>query len=748
MLVNRYKSKNSGQALVEFALILIVLLLLITFIIEVGRITWAWAAVQSSARTGARYAITGNFEPGVCDDQPIEAGCQARTESIHDVALQGLTGWRIREDVAYQEDNFTLVQVFGTNTELAAGQQLQEGYGGDPGQPVIVRVTYNVPIITPLLRPIVENVPVFGQVTLNNELFGQTGGRTEGQALPPPLPVLPELGPTDTPTPIPTATAVPTIDPEASLTPIPTLAPSERCPIKIQGQLIEGQRILEFTGDHFVNKDKNAGVYTIDVLDQTNGEIIASGIPVSIIPSTFAGESGCDNNNDGYVELDLADASAAYYINPAYAGGLPGGIRLVAQHENDTVDDQLVLTQAQATGTFAAPTLTPLPSETPTATPDVTLTPLPGGPFVSFPDGSNCVTPNPGVRLPILGGNWSANHEISFIWDNSIVLPQTVTTDANGFIATVIFDLGPQAAGTHQFTARDQLTGDTFTKDILIPCPIPPTSIPPTPTPTLSPPDLIISIPEIQTSAPITEFTPVEFNFTITNIGETDINSLFFVDLFLDPPAISFGSETVPVTRTYIIADPYSDGFIAVPDLAASESQTITIRSALGFQNDATGDRVAWGMVDSLNQIIDEEREDNNLSSAGGIAVTPAVIIPTATPETGEVAGPGSLLGNVRALYTEYVPQQRATVFLYMQPLGGAPGTVVAQTVTDVDGRYAFHNVPSLTGGDTYSIVACLSLAGSNVYKDIRKDVLPDPTKPVAKLNLFMEPEVDGCTFN
>ena len=68
MSVDQFKQKHSGQALVEFALILIVLLLLITFIIEVGRITWAWAAVQNSARSGARYAITGNFTPGICDD--------------------------------------------------------------------------------------------------------------------------------------------------------------------------------------------------------------------------------------------------------------------------------------------------------------------------------------------------------------------------------------------------------------------------------------------------------------------------------------------------------------------------------------------------------------------------------------------------------------------------------------------------------------------------------------------------------
>ena len=110
----RKKINNHGQALVEFALILIVLLMLLTMIVELGRIFWAWSAVQTAARSGARYAITGQAEPTACDEQPV--GCLARTESIEQVALRNLTGLRTEPDVAFEEDYFTIVEVFGFNS--------------------------------------------------------------------------------------------------------------------------------------------------------------------------------------------------------------------------------------------------------------------------------------------------------------------------------------------------------------------------------------------------------------------------------------------------------------------------------------------------------------------------------------------------------------------------------------------------------------------------------------------------------
>ncbi len=742
MSFQKLKPRNSGQALVEFALILIVLLMLITMVVELGRIFWAWSSVQTAARTGARYAITGEAEVGACDGQPV--GCQARTESIEQVALLNMTGLRIEEEVAFEEDYFTAVEVFGFNSALPAGQQMQLGFGGDPGQPVVVRVTYNVPIITPILSNIVENVPVFGQVTLNNELFGQTGGRTEGVALPPPLPPLPKVGPTDTPTPTLTPSPVPAVP----ITPTATIEDGKpdasiRCNINIVGQLVQGQRIIPVTGDRFVNNDVGSGNYTFRLFDLTNGLDIATNIQFGPVPPELEGEHGCENGNEGARDVDLA-GSPDYNVNPLYAAGLPANILVIAIHDNGSEDSEFVLTGAAATATVLAPTLTPLPSETPTATPDVTSTPLPNGPFIGFPVGDACVTPNPSTRFTIFGGNWGANQQIQFVWDNN-ELVGTVTTDVDGGIVPTVFDLGVRDSGIHILSAIDTAANIVENLVIQIPCPAPVATATPSATPTLIPPDLVISRPELVTDLPITEFNSVEFTFAITNTGETDINSLFFVDLFLDPPPAAFVSETEPITRTAIIADPYSDGFIAVPDMKAGASRIITITSPLGFQNDTTGLRNAWGMVDTIDQITDEEFEDNNLSNEGGIPVTPAVNVPTPTPLPSEQSDPFSIRGRVKALYTEFVPQQRATVFLVHTPADGSPGEIVKQTFSDANGRYRFFEVPPLTGGDYYTIVACLSLAGSDAYFGSWFPVLPDPNDAVFE-DVYMTITPTGCS--
>jgi len=55
-----------GQGLVEFALALPILLLLIFGLIEFALIFTAWMIVENSARTAARYAVTGRFDTAYC----------------------------------------------------------------------------------------------------------------------------------------------------------------------------------------------------------------------------------------------------------------------------------------------------------------------------------------------------------------------------------------------------------------------------------------------------------------------------------------------------------------------------------------------------------------------------------------------------------------------------------------------------------------------------------------------------------
>lgn len=70
-------TKHRGQALLEFALALPVLLVLLFAIIEFGRLMQAWMAIQNAARFGVRYAVTGEYDELYCQAAATATGQQA-----------------------------------------------------------------------------------------------------------------------------------------------------------------------------------------------------------------------------------------------------------------------------------------------------------------------------------------------------------------------------------------------------------------------------------------------------------------------------------------------------------------------------------------------------------------------------------------------------------------------------------------------------------------------------------------------
>ena len=58
--------RKKAQAMIEFALILPVLLLVIFGIFEFGRLFYAWIIIENATRVGLRYATTGNYDPAYC----------------------------------------------------------------------------------------------------------------------------------------------------------------------------------------------------------------------------------------------------------------------------------------------------------------------------------------------------------------------------------------------------------------------------------------------------------------------------------------------------------------------------------------------------------------------------------------------------------------------------------------------------------------------------------------------------------
>jgi uncharacterized repeat protein (TIGR01451 family) len=173
MMITDKNQSNRGQALVEFALIAGVLLLLIFIIVESGRMFQAWQTVQNAARSAGRYAITGQFDASCfsnlppCDDP--------RVHSIKEQARQAAAGLAIDESVGPNQPGYFNTTVLGYKSD---GSLCGPDCAGDPGQPVLVNVTYRLPIIIPVIQAIIPSLRVRGQIVMYNENYDQFSNTT------------------------------------------------------------------------------------------------------------------------------------------------------------------------------------------------------------------------------------------------------------------------------------------------------------------------------------------------------------------------------------------------------------------------------------------------------------------------------------------------------------------------------------------------------------------------------------------
>lgn len=694
----KMRLSQRGQALAEFAIVILVLLLIFFVIIEMGRILWGWVTVQSAAQEGARYAVTGQFDPNCFfDDPPCD---DPRVASIRAVAEERLTGLRLdRSPDAMLEDDFSyFIEIYGINQF----GQLQEDFAGIPGQPMVVRVIYNVPIMTPILSGIVRNVPVMGQVIMNNELFGQTGGITAGQSVAPPLPPVPTAGPTETPSPTPTPTTTATSTPGPSPTPTntPTFTPSPtpvRCNVRFDQVLIQGDQFIGITGD--------IGT-TVLLTDLTGQRIISLAIQLD---GPFSGHA-CE----GYRFIP---------INPP----LSGNHVILVESSDGSFDARTVLA--------ATPTNTPVPTDTPEPTntftpePPEEGTPTPIAPFI-------VVNPNcgfaPNVQFTIRGFNWPDQYPINLYWNDT--LQSTVASGHGGSFQQTWPIYG--VSSPQQYTVQAVAGAATASQVFTLPCAnVTPTPTEDAPTATPVPADLTIGNPVLISTPPIEGYQSVAFTAVITNQGELDVNQQFYVDFFLDPEETCFTATGFRVEC--------SGGYMALTELAAGASRAITVTARFGFQGvaGASGDpddpRLVFNMVDTL-EVVEENDETNNIGGPLEVMVTPGN---TPTPTTTPDAGSGEISGVVRTLFTSWVPQGRARVYLIY--VDGNTETVVSETETRFDGFYAFYNMPALFNPDQhYNIVACFNVDNA-VRVGRRAEIIP--TDQFA--NLYMLPE-PACPYN
>lgn len=675
MKVFKTHSRTKGQALVEFAIIAAGLLMLIFLIIEAARILWAWNTVQNAARVGARYAVTGNYDV-TCATQGIPKYASLcsnldlfRSASVIQAAHQNLSGLPLNENLnsLFEDNEYYSIEVFGVDAiGQLKGTNLPAPYGpepfaGSPNKPVIVRVIYRVPIITPFFSPILPSIPVFGQTTLYNEPFGQLGGTGESAGAPPPIPALPTPGvtPSFTPTPTPGASNTPTITPTSTPT-----STRESCPVRWTSSLVVDIGLASVTGLY----DNNGANYVVLFYNLTNDPGEVSPIGAATMLEETGGVHPCPGI--GNTTLNLTSANIGHTIRVRHPDGTFADI--IVQGEPDT------------------PTPTPTSTATATVGPTVTNTPTttatPSGPFISVLPASCAMAPS--AEVFVTGVNWNPAHSI-LIYINGQLKQQILANQHTGTFTESWVQ--PVVNGTTYQILVIASGGAQATHSFVVPCPnITPTPIIATPTNTPIPADLTIGKPVLISTPPIIEYSPVQFQVAITNVGEVDVNSQFFVDIFIDPPNIF--PEYIPI--------PPNPAYSAVGSLPGGASKVITITSEIGFTGGAV-ERQVYSMVDSLRDVT-EGNETNNISEWLRVTVIPAATPPpTPTPNGNSV-----ISGRVRFLISNWIPQERARVYLVNNDTGNA----IASEISNEIGFFEFDNISNNTNG--YKAVACFNIEG------------------------------------
>lgn len=228
------RGKPRAQALVEFALILPLLLIVIFAIIEFARLLHAWLAIENGARFGVRYAITGDYDPSNCASGTSDGvNCDlanevdgARIGSVNDAVRAGAPAI-LRNDAVSDvtqpgffnvtvcvEDPPGKYQPPDPDDPYSISRCVPVDDPGDPGDIVSVTVEFNHPLIVPIISSWWPEL----RLSSRREAIVEQFRKTRSVSLPPGAPTLPPSPTwTSTPTPTNTPTFTPTPTPDCSL---------------------------------------------------------------------------------------------------------------------------------------------------------------------------------------------------------------------------------------------------------------------------------------------------------------------------------------------------------------------------------------------------------------------------------------------------------------------------------------------------------------------------------------------------
>lgn len=162
----RKRSRERGQALVEFAMASLVFFLLVFGIFDMVRLFESWIAVQHAAREGARYAITGQT---TCEDFSTRNACivESAKEATTGLSGGGQTGGDVTvtyKSADYSKDGTTGLITWAGDVANSSGNACDQ---------IEVKVEYTHHFVTPLLQPFAPGgISLSGTQRMTNEPYG------------------------------------------------------------------------------------------------------------------------------------------------------------------------------------------------------------------------------------------------------------------------------------------------------------------------------------------------------------------------------------------------------------------------------------------------------------------------------------------------------------------------------------------------------------------------------------------------
>jgi len=610
---------ESGQGLLEFALVLPALLLTLMGIADFGRLFAVYSNLFNAAREGARYGVVS----------PRDVDGISTTARNHVKLVE-----------ADQVDIFV-------HFDSGPGTAIKDPSTVMMGDRVIVTVDSDVEMLTPFIRAIAAQFHVRTVASRTIATMGASGG---GGVLPPANTPTPDG--TTTPSPTPTATATATSTPTATptQTPTPTSIPPW-VPIQIDVPLSDGDTVV--TGI----AEPGETVHLRDIQDP-----------------------------DLTLSITVADDGTFLFTLPT---------PLIAGH--------VILVQGYGSIDYAVVegSVTPTPTATPTATP--TPTPTPSTQYIDIAPMCGSVGGN---TVTISGHQWPTNKgNLIIYWDGSEVDRVNASTDF-----AIAIEVSADT-GAHVVRVQTETQGHIYnaSKSFTAPCP----------TPTPSQPNLVVERIVLENTGTISTYDPLTFTVAVRNVGAVAANSLFWVDLYMDPAVEPPAPED--------LASEASVAWAAVSSLPPFETISLTLNYLEGLIT--TGEHHAYALADSWDQVSESDETDN----VGGpliVMVDQEGFPPTPTPTPVPGSSEHGAISGSTWLYIngDVVPQGRVNIYLY----DGAE--LIAETLSNEFSNYLLPNVPA----GSYTVIG-QTYIDDTLYSDVLLNVQVNSgeTTPYVTLVLY-----------